>query len=198
MVPCWNKKTLSFNEENRFFIDDSVLFWDEGCVKMAEAIQFRFAVRKDVPLVLKFIRDLAAYENLLDKVAVNETILEAWLFKEQKAEVIFCELAGRPIGFTLFFYNFSTFLGESGIFLEDLYIEPAYRGRGYGKAIFAKLAEVAIERGCGRLDWWCLNWNKPSIDFYEAMGAKHLKEWRIYRLPKEKLAALLPDNKKQF
>ncbi|NLH45559.1 MAG: GNAT family N-acetyltransferase [Acholeplasmataceae bacterium] len=159
---------------------------------MAAEIQFRFAVREDVPLILKFIRDLAAYENLLDKVAVSEAILEDWLFDQPKAEVIFCELAGRPIGFTLFFYNFSTFLGQSGIFLEDLYIEPAYRGRGYGKAIFGKLAEIAIERGCGRLDWWCLNWNKPSIDFYESLGAKHLEEWRIYRLSRENLLHLLP------
>ena len=159
---------------------------------MAAEIQFRFAVREDVPLILKFIRDLAAYENLLDKVAVSEAILEDWLFDQQKAEVIFCELAGRPIGFTLFFYNFSTFLGQSGIFLEDLYIEPAHRGHGYGKAIFGKLAEIAIERGCGRLDWWCLNWNKPSIDFYESLGAKHLEEWRIYRLSRENLLDFLP------
>ena len=159
---------------------------------MAAEIQFRFAVREDVPLILKFIRDLAAYENLLDKVAVSEAILEDWLFDQQKAEVIFCELAGNTIGFTLFFYNFSTFLGQSGIFLEDLYIEPEWRGRGYGKAVFTKLAEIALERGCGRLDWWCLNWNQPSIDFYESIGAQHLAEWRIYRLPKEKLLNLLP------
>jgi len=83
-------------------------------------------------------------------------------------------------------------LGQSGIFLEDLYIEPEWRGRGYGKAIFTKLAEIALERGCGRLDWWCLNWNQPSIDFYESIGAQHLEEWRIYRLPGEKLLDLLP------
>ena len=159
---------------------------------MAAEVQFRFAVREDVPLIFKFIKDLAAYENLSDKVVVTEAILDDWLFAQQKAEVIFCELAGNPIGFTLFFYNFSTFLGQSGIFLEDLYIEPAHRGRGYGKAIFANLAETAIERGCGRLDWWCLNWNQPSIAFYESIGAQHLEEWRIYRLSKEKLLNLLP------
>ena len=159
---------------------------------MAADIQFRFAVREDVPLILKFIRDLAVYENLSDKVVVTEAILDDWLFDQKKAEVIFCELAGKPIGFTLFFYNFSTFLGQAGIFLEDLYIEPAHRGHGYGKAIFGKLAEIAIERGCGRLDWWCLNWNKPSIDFYESLGAKHLEEWRIYRLSRENLLDLLP------
>ena len=176
-----------------FFLTAVLLFYlGKGCFEMAAEIQFRFAIREDVPLVFKFIRDLAAYENLLDKVVVTETILEDWLFVQQKAEVIFCELAGRPIGFTLFFYNFSTFLGQSGIFLEDLYIEPAHRGHGYGKAIFAKLAEIAIERGCGRLDWWCLNWNQPSIAFYESIGAQHLEEWRIYRLPKENFLTLLP------
>ena len=176
-----------------FFLTAVLLVYSgKGCVEMAAEIQFRFAIREDVPLVFKFIRDLAAYENLLDKVVVTEAILEDWLFVQQKAEVVFCELAGRPIGFTLFFYNFSTFLGQSGIFLEDLYIEPAHRGHGYGKAIFAKLAEIAIERGCGRLDWWCLNWNQPSIAFYESIGAQHLEEWRIYRLPKENFLTLLP------
>ena len=176
-----------------FFLTAVLLFYlGKGCVEMAAEIQFRFAIREDVPLVFKFIRDLAAYENLLDKVVVTEAILEDWMFVQQKAEVIFCELAGRPIGFTLFFYNFSTFLGQSGIFLEDLYIEPAHRGHGYGKAIFAKLAEIALERGCGRLDWWCLNWNQPSIAFYESIGAQHLEEWRIYRLPKENFLTLLP------
>ena len=159
---------------------------------MAAEIQFRFAVREDIRLVFKFIKDLAAYENLSDKVVVTEAILDDWLFAQQKAEVVFCELAGKPIGFTLFFYNFSTFLGQSGLFLEDLYIEPEWRGRGYGKAIFVKLAEIALERGCGRLDWWCLNWNQPSRDFYESIGAQHLEEWRIYRLPKESFLTLLP------
>ena len=158
---------------------------------MAAEVQFRFAVREDVPLIFKFIKDLAAYENLSDKVVVNEAILDDWLFAKQKAEVIFCELAGKPIGFTLFFYNFSTFLGQSGIFLEDLYIEPEWRGRGFGRVLFANFPEFFFFFFCCRLDWWCLNWNQPSIAFYESIGAQHLEEWRIYRLPKEKLLNLL-------
>lgn len=153
-----------------------------------EALTFRYAVREDTPLILKFIRDLAAYENLLDEVVATETILEEWLFEKQKAEVIFAVVAGREVGFALFFHNFSTFLGRSGIYLEDLYVDPEYRGCGYGKAIFRQLARIAVERGCGRLEWWCLDWNQASIDFYLSLGAKPMDEWTVYRIDGDTLA----------
>ena len=153
-----------------------------------ETLTFRYAVREDTPLILKFIRDLAAYENLLDEVVATEIILEEWLFEKQKAEVIFAVAADREVGFALFFHNFSTFLGRSGIYLEDLYVDPEYRGCGYGKAILKQLARIAVERGCGRLEWWCLDWNQSSIDFYLSLGAKPMDEWTVYRIDGDTLA----------
>ena len=108
----------------------------------------------------------------------------------QKAEVIFAVADGKEVGFALFFHNFSTFLGRSGIYLEDLYIKPEYRGKGYGKSILKKLASIAVERGCGRLDWWCLDWNKPSIDFYLSLGAKPMSDWTVYRITGDTLSSL--------
>jgi len=155
-----------------------------------ETLTFRYAVREDTPLILKFIRDLAAYENLLDEVVATEIILEEWLFEKQKAEVIFAVAADREVGFALFFHNFSTFLGRSGIYLEDLYVDPEYRGCGYGKAILKQLARIAVERGCGRLEWWCLDWNQSSIDFYLSLGAKPMDEWTVYRIDGDTLAEM--------
>ena len=157
---------------------------------MEAEIQFRFAVREDVPLIFKFIKDLAAYENLSDKVVVTEAILDDWLFAQQKAEVIFCELAGNPIGFTLFFYNFSTFVGKPGIYLEDLFVEPEYRGKGYGKSLLIELAKIAEAENCGRLEWSVLDWNTPSIEFYKSLGAKPMDEWTVFRLDKEGISKL--------
>lgn len=124
---------------------------------MAGNLTFRNAERQDVPLILQFIKELADYEKMLDEVVADEATLETWIFDKQKAEVIFALEDGNEIGFALFFHNFSTFLGRSGIYLEDLYIKPAFRGKGYGKAILKKLASIAVERGCGRLEWWCLD-----------------------------------------
>jgi len=155
-----------------------------------ETLTFRYAVREDTPLILKFIRDLAAYENLLDEVVATEIILEEWLFEKQKAEVIFAVAADREVGFALFFHNFSTFLGRSGIYLEDLYVDPEYRGCGYGKAILKQLARIAVERDCGRLEWWCLDWNQSSIDFYLSLGAKPMDEWTVYRIDGDTLAKM--------
>lgn len=151
---------------------------------------FRFAERKDVPLILKFIKDLAEYEKMLDEVVATEALLEEWLFDKNKAEVIFAMTAEKEIGFALFFHNFSTFLGRSGIYLEDLYVRPEYRGLGYGKAILKKLAQIAVERGCGRLEWWCLDWNQPSIDFYLSLGAEAMKDWTVYRIAGDTLNQL--------
>lgn len=156
---------------------------------MAE-VEFRFAERKDTALILQFIKDLAAYEKMLDEVVADEQTLEQWIFDKQKAEVIFALKDGTEIGFALFFHNFSTFLGRAGIYLEDLFVRPEYRGNGYGRAILKKLAQIAVERGCGRLEWWCLDWNKPSIDFYLSLGAEPMSDWTVYRIAGDTLKNL--------
>ncbi len=145
-------------------------------------MDFRFADEKDCPLILYFIRQLAEYEKMPDQVVATEELLEEWIFRKKKAEVIFVLEDGKEIGFALFFHNFSTFLGRAGIYLEDLFVLPEYRGRGYGKALLKKLAQITIGRGCGRLEWSCLDWNKPSIDFYVSMGAAVMDDWTTYRL----------------
>lgn len=148
----------------------------------------RFATREDVPLILNFVKELAEYEHMLDEVVADEALMEEWIFDKQKAEVIIGEEDGIPVGFALFFHNFSTFLGRAGIYLEDLFVKPEYRGRGYGKALLQRLAAIALERGCGRLEWWCLDWNQPSIDFYKSLGAEPMEEWTTYRISGETLA----------
>lgn len=150
-------------------------------------VRFKRADRHDTGLVLNFIRELAKYEEMEDEVIATEELLEEWLFEKKIAEVIFPLEDGKEVGFALFFHNFSTFLGRAGIYLEDLYIMPEYRGRGYGKATLRELARIAVERRCGRLEWWCLDWNKPSIDFYLALGAELMSEWTTYRFEGESL-----------
>lgn len=145
-------------------------------------IDFRYAEEKDVALILNFIKDLADYEKMTDEVVATEELLKEWIFEKKKAEVIFASDGDTEVGFALFFHNFSTFLGRSGIYLEDLYVRPEYRGRGYGKALLKKLARIAVDRGCGRLEWWCLDWNKPSIDFYLSLGAEPMEDWTVYRI----------------
>lgn len=151
---------------------------------------FRHAQRNDVPLILKFIKDLADYEGLLDEVVADEATLEEWIFNREKAEVIFAMEGDTEVGFALFFHNFSTFLGRAGIYLEDLYVMPEYRGKGYGKALLSKLAQIALERGCGRLEWWCLDSNTPSIDFYLSLNAEPMDEWTVYRIAGDTLTEL--------
>ena len=150
-------------------------------------LTYRFAKEDDCGLILEFIRALAAYEKMSDQVVATESLLREWIFEKQKAEVIFACEDGKEVGFALFFHNFSTFLGRAGIYLEDLFILPEYRGKGYGKGLLRKLAQIAEERGCGRLEWWCLDWNKPSIDLYKSLGAEPMDEWTTYRLTGEKL-----------
>lgn len=146
-----------------------------------QEMNIRLAEERDVSVILKFIRELAAYERMSDAVVATEELLRKWIFEEKKAEVLFAMADGREVGFALFFHNFSTFLGRAGIYLEDLYVLPEYRGRGYGKALLKQLARIAVERGCGRLEWSCLDWNKPSIDFYRSLGAESMDEWTVYR-----------------
>ena len=151
---------------------------------------FRGACPEDTALILRFIRELAAYEQLEDQVVADEETLRRWIFEKKGAEVLFVLEDGREVGFALYFHNFSTFLGRSGVYLEDLFVLPEYRGRGYGKALLCRLAAIAKEEGCGRLEWWCLDWNKPSIDFYKSMGAEPMEDWTVYRVAGETLDKL--------
>lgn len=150
----------------------------------------RFATENDCALILHFIRDLAEYEKMADQVVASEELLREWIFEKQKAEVLFVCEEGKELGFALFFHNFSTFLGRASIYLEDLFVLQEYRGKGYGKALLKKLAQIAVERGCGRLEWSCLDWNSPSIDFYRSLGAIPMDDWTTYRLTGETLKKL--------
>lgn len=142
----------------------------------------RFAVESDCAKILEFIQALAEYEKMSDEVVATEDMLREWIFEKKKAEVLLVSEEKVEVGFALFFHSFSTFLGRAGIYLEDLFVLPEYRGRGYGKALLKRLAEITEERGCGRLEWACLDWNKPSIDFYMSLGAKPMDIWTTYRL----------------
>ena len=150
----------------------------------------RFAAREDIPTILGFIRALAAYEKMEDQVIADETLLETWIFEKRKAEVLLAFEGDTPVGFALFFHNFSTWHGRAGIYLEDLFVLPEYRGRGYGKLLLKRLARIAVQRGCGRLEWACLDWNEPSIAFYKSVGATALDEWTTYRVTGDALLAL--------
>lgn len=152
--------------------------------------EFRFAEREDCALILQFIADLAEYEKMADLVVATPEMLEEEIFEKKKAEVLFVLEEGREVGFALFFHNFSTFLGRAGLYLEDLFVLPEFRGKGYGKATLKRLAQIAVERGCGRFEWWCLDWNRPSIDFYLSLGAEPMSEWTTYRVAGEKLLEL--------
>jgi GNAT superfamily N-acetyltransferase len=155
------------------------------------AVRLRAAVQSDVPTIFGFIRELAAYEKLEHQVVATEALLHEHLFGNRPAaEVVIAEVDGRPVGFALFFQNFSTFLGRPGLFLEDLYVRPEARGHGIGKALLVHLAKIAVERGAGRFDWNVLDWNEPAIGFYKRLGAEVLPDWRTCRLSGESLARL--------
>ena len=153
-------------------------------------MQIRTAAEEDCGLILRFIRELAAYEKMEDQVVSSEELLREWIFEKKKAEVIFVCEDEKEVGFALFFHNFSTFLGRAGIYLEDLFVLPAYRGKGYGKALLRELSRFCLERGGGRLEWTCLDWNRPSIDFYRSLGAVAMDDWTTYRLTGKTLEAM--------
>jgi len=155
-----------------------------------DGFKLRFAEAEDVTLILSFIKELAEYENMINDVVATEEVLKEALFDRQAAEVIFGEYDGKPVGFALFFHNFSTFLGHSGIYLEDLYVKPEMRGKCIGKIMLSFLAKLALERKCGRLEWSCLDWNEPSITFYKKMGAVPMDEWTLYRASNNALKEL--------
>lgn len=147
----------------------------------------RFAREEDVPSILGFINELAIYEKMADQVVADENILRESLFVKRQAEVLIGEEDGAPVAFALFFHNFSTFLGKANLYLEDLFVKESHRGKGYGARMLRRLSQIAVERGCERLDWWCLDWNLSSIEFYKKMGAVPMDEWTVFRLEKEAL-----------
>jgi GNAT superfamily N-acetyltransferase len=148
-----------------------------------EGVTQRFATAEDVPLILAMIRELAEYERLSHEVVADEALLRQSLFGDRRvAEVIIAEEHGEPLAFALFFHNFSTFVGRPGIYLEDIYVRPPARGRGIGKALLVLLAKIAVERGCGRMEWSVLDWNEPAIGFYRKLGATTMDEWTVFRL----------------
>ncbi len=157
---------------------------------MKNNIIIRFAKKKDISTIFNFIKELAAYEKMLDQVIATEDSLKYWIFKKKKAEVLICEVDKKPAGFALFFHNFSTFVGRPGIYLEDIYIIPEMRGKGLGKKLLSYIAGLVKERNYGRMEWWCLDWNEKSINFYKNMGAVPMSEWTVYRMYGEKLGQL--------
>ena len=150
----------------------------------------RFAAPGDEHVILGLIRELAEYEHALDEVIATPELLAEWLFERKTCECLILSTGGEDVGMALFFHNFSTWLGRGGIYLEDLYVKPEHRGKGFGTALLAKLAQVALERGCGRLEWACLDCNAPSIAFYKSLGAQTMDEWTVYRLTGDTLEAM--------
>ena len=148
----------------------------------------RFATEEDTELLLSFIRGIAEYEKMEDQVEATEETLRQSMFVRREAEAVIGEYEGKPVGFALFCKNFSTFIGKAGLYLEDLFVLPSMRGRGFGKCLLTYLAFLAVERGCKRMEWQCLNWNTPSIEFYKNLGARPMDEWTVYRLSGETLA----------
>jgi GNAT superfamily N-acetyltransferase len=165
-------------------------FMTKTIVTKYKDFKIRFATENDIGLILDFIKELAEYEKLLNEVVATEEVLKESLFEKKAAEVVIAEYKGQPVGFALFFHNFSTFIGRPGLYLEDLYIRPEMRGKGYGKILLAFLAKLALERNCGRFEWWCIDWNQPSIDFYKSIGAIPMDEWTVFRVADEALIDL--------
>ena len=152
-----------------------------------KSIKIRQAIIDDVPIILKFIKELAEYEKLSSSVTANEALLKETLFGEKKyAEVIIAEYEGTPAGHAIYFFNFSTFVGKPGIYLEDIYVRPTLRGKGIGKALFMHLIKIAKDKNLGRVEWAVLNWNKSAIDFYKRLGAIPMEDWIVFRLTEDK------------
>ena len=160
-------------------------------MKRPESFQIRPAHVEDVPLILELIRDLATYERAPDEVAATEQQLVKVLFGEKPAAEVLLVFEGRsPVGFAVYFFNFSTWLGRPGLYLEDLFVKPDKRGKGYGRALLVELAKIARDRGCGRMEWAVLDWNEPAIKFYRSLGAQPMHEWTVFRLTRDEIASL--------
>lgn len=156
--------------------------------------QIRKATEKDVPVIFDLIRKLAVYEKLEHEMVTTVEELREQIFSHQFAKVLIAEEEQQPVGFALYFYHFSTFVGKPGIYLEDLFVEPEHRGKGYGKALLIELAKIANAENCGRLEWSVLDWNTPSIEFYKSLGAKPMDEWTVFRLDRKAIASLVEKN----
>jgi GNAT superfamily N-acetyltransferase len=157
----------------------------------ASSLTIRHASKSDTRVILQLIRELAEYERMPNEVVATEAGLSDTLFGPRAyAEVLLVEEKGEAVGFCLFFYNYSTFLGKPGLYIEDLYVRPEHRGKGIGKKLFKEIAAIAREKNCGRIEWWVLDWNKPAIAFYAGMGAKPMDEWTVYRLTEDQFANL--------
>ncbi len=150
----------------------------------------RQARREELPQILAFIVELAEYENLEQEVVATLETMDRWLFEEKKATVLFCCEDGKPVGFALYFYNYSTWEGRCGLYIEDLFIQSPFRGKGYGKALIEHVASLAVQEGCARVEWVCLDWNEMSIDFYKSLGAVSMDGWSTYRLTGDALKSL--------
>lgn len=148
------------------------------------------ATQKDIPIILTFIKELAEYEKMLDQVEASEALIETWVFEKKTARVLLAYVDDTPVGFALFFYHFSTFVGKACIYIEDIYIQKASRGLGLGKMLFQTIAQMAIDEDCGRVEWSCLDWNTPSIEFYLSLGAKPMNGWTVYRLETSEIQRL--------
>lgn len=148
-------------------------------------VKFKTTTEKDIPVILDFIKQIAIYENMLDKVVATEESLKESIFDKNRAEALLIELDNKAIGYIVYFFNYSTFVGREGLYIEDLYIKPEYRGQGIGKKSFELLVHIAKENKCERLEWTCLDWNEPSLKFYKSIGSKQMNEWIIHRLDKE-------------
>lgn len=151
---------------------------------------FHPADESDIPTVLHYICEIARYEKMENDVIATQESLRDWMFERGLVKSLLLKVGGETIGFVLYFFNFSTFVGRGGLYVEDIYIDPEHRGKGYGKATFRRLAQIAQQNGCGRMEWVCLNWNKPSIDIYLSMGAEPMDEWTTYRLDAAHIAKL--------
>ncbi len=154
-------------------------------------VKFKRTTEKDIPIILDFVKQIAIYENMLDKVTATEESLKESIFDNNKADALFIELNNEVIGYIVYFFNLSTFVGKQGIYIEDLYIKPEYRGKGIGKKSFEVLANIAKENKCERIEWTCLNWNEPSLKFYKSLGAERMDEWIIHRLDKEAIDKII-------
>ena len=155
-----------------------------------DEFKIRTTTVEDVSLIFSFIKGIAEYEKMLDEVVATEETLKKSIFEDNRAKVLIGEVNGEAIGFALYFFNFSTFIGKAGLYLEDIFILPEYRGKGYGKEIFRVLAKIAEENSCERIEWVCLNWNKPSIDFYKSFGSISMDDWKTYRLAGDNIKKL--------
>ncbi|MEG1002186.1 GNAT family N-acetyltransferase [Clostridium sp.] len=155
-----------------------------------DGFKLRKTAREDASLILGLIKEIAVYENMLDEVVATEDSIIESIFEKREAEVMIAEVDGKEAGYVLYFFNYSTFIGKAGFYLEDIYIKPEYRGRGIGKEIFRVIANIAYEAKCERMEWSCLNWNTPSIEFYKSMGAVPMSEWTVYRLAGDKIREL--------